>query len=222
MERVGILGGTFNPPHLGHLLMAETAHQQHGLSRVIWVPTYQPPHRLPEELIAFHHRLAMVQGAIASHAAFQTVAMEHLPNWSYAMHTLTTLQQLNPQASWFWIIGLDAFQSLPRWYGRQTLVTHCHWLVAPRLQDRAQTIAQCEVVAQAMQAQALPLRWSVLDMPRLDISSRLIRRYVGDRRSIRYLVTDAVRDYIHTHTLYQTPAGPMGEGASAGESQTWD
>jgi nicotinate-nucleotide adenylyltransferase len=224
MPKLGILGGTFNPVHLGHLLMAETARDQLQLDRVLWVPTRQPPHRSPLDLIDVAHRVEMVKQAIAPHPAFTLSLVDcaapldvNHPSPSYAVDTLAALKHQHPNSQWYWILGLDAFQSLPRWYRRHEWIYQCHWLVLPRRDRSALEIeatetdtelahptsrAVCEAVVADLRGQNLEVEWSLLQMPLVEISSSLIRRYRGDRRSIRYLVPDAVWNYITAHNLY--------------------
>lgn len=136
MQRLAIFGGTFNPVHWGHLLIAEAALTQFSLDAVIWVPTYQPPYKSASTLVEFHHRLAMVQQAIAPHPQFQFTAIEQTHSTpSHAIDTYHSLCTLYPNTQWYWIVGLDAFQSLPRWYQHQDFVSACHWLIAPRSID---------------------------------------------------------------------------------------
>ncbi|MDX2212063.1 MAG: nicotinate (nicotinamide) nucleotide adenylyltransferase [Oculatellaceae cyanobacterium bins.114] len=223
MPKLGIVGGTFNPIHLGHLLMAETALHQLQLDQVLWVPTYHPPHRSPTDLAAVSHRVAMIKAAIASHPAFalSTVNLDR-PTPSYAIDLFTELQQHHPQSQWYWILGLDAFQTLPQWYRRHELVQQCSWLVAPRFLTQPDTQATksmaspttpqlCTQVAQALLQQNLKIHWQVLHMPLFEVSSSLIRQYRRDakrfplgnnHRSIRYLVPDAVFAYINRENLY--------------------
>jgi nicotinate-nucleotide adenylyltransferase len=210
MGKLAILGGTFNPVHWGHLLMAETARDQCQLDQVIWVPTHHPPHRSPTELVDTTHRVNMVKLAIQSNAAFTLSTVEiDRPGTSYAIDTLNTLKHIHPDSQWYWIIGLDAFQTLPRWYRHLEIAPQCTWLVAPRWLDICDpeaphaTEAIAEQTVQHLAAQAIEIRWMPLPMPRLEVSSGLIRHSCGDRRSIRYLVPDAVFDYITTHNLYR-------------------
>lgn len=215
-----VFGGTFNPVHWGHLLIAETALQQFGLEQIFWVPSYQPFHKAAANLLSFKHRLEMLQRAIESHPQFTLSPIEQTqPSPVYAINTLLALQALYPGHSWSWVLGLDAFRSLPRWYRHQELAPQCRWLVAPRWFgiDRKECNAEpnsgaaaspsmaelCQQVAERLARESITLTWHLLDMPRLDISSSLIRRYCGDRRSIRYLVPESVRLYIHKHRLYQ-------------------
>ena len=135
MSKIAIFGGTFNPIHWGHLLLAETAFDQFHLDRVLWVPTFRPVYKA-QPLLAFEHRLAMVHRAIADHPAFAVSAIDaQQSGTSYAIATFIALQALEPGAIWYWIVGSDAFQSLPKWQGSQTLMAQCRWLVAPRMPE---------------------------------------------------------------------------------------
>lgn len=218
MERVAILGGTFDPVHWGHLVIAETALSQLGLEMVIWVPAHRPPHKHGR---CYDHRRLMVEIAIAQNSAFvlEPRTTQHTDP-DYAISTLAELQETYPNRQWFWIIGLDAFQTLPRWYCRERLVPACDWLVAPRplpittpstwnsittsTQQEIDTQANwlCQQVAEQLASQAIPIRWQLLQTPPIGISSSLIRHYCRQGRSIRYLVPDGVRAYITKHNLY--------------------
>jgi len=218
MERVAILGGTFDPVHWGHLVLAETALSLLDLAMVIWVPVHRPPHKRGR---GYEHRRLMVEIAIAGNSAFvleprKTSQAEP----DYAIGTLADLQDTYPNRQWFWIIGLDAFQTLPRWYCRERLVPACEWLVAPRSLPITSTAALvetstsaqqeieiqaswlCQQIAEQLASQGIPIRWQLLPMPPLGISSSLIRQYCRQGRSIRYLVPEGVRAYITTHNLY--------------------
>lgn len=210
--QIAVLGGTFNPIHWGHLLIAETALNQVQLDQIIWVPAYHPPHKFESDiLLSFAHRYEMVQRAISAHPHFVASAIEQSQTGnSYALHTLQTLQSIYPDSRWYWIIGLDAFRSLPRWYGYRTLAEQCCWLVAPRFdpnrvhgQGDSSPEADCLAVEETLAAQAVTVRWQILKMPLVEISSSLVRRYCQEQRSIRYLVPDSVRDYILAQKLYQ-------------------
>jgi nicotinate-nucleotide adenylyltransferase len=194
--KIGIFGGTFNPIHWGHLLVAETALDQFELSSVLWVPTFRPSHK-SVELLGFEHRLEMVKRAIAHHPAFWVSDIERQHQGSsYALTTLLDLAALYPQSDWHWIIGLDAFQSLPHWYSSATIAAQCTWLVAPR--NVQNTSVTCQPVANHFAEQKIPFHWQLLTMPQVEISSSLIRDYWQKGRSLRYLVPDSVRHYLTT------------------------
>ncbi len=218
MGQVAILGGTFDPVHLGHLLMAETAISQLGLDRVIWVPAHRPPHKRG---LTYEHRRLMVEKAIADNPAFVISPMESGHTGpDYAIGTLIHLQSNYPNCQWYWIIGLDAFQTLPRWYRREKVIPACNWLVAPRSLSVASIAALsvesprpiqeidaqytwlCQQVVGQLASQDILIRWQLLQMPLVSISSSLIRQYCLQHRSIRYLVSEDVRAYISTHNLY--------------------
>jgi len=218
MERIAILGGTFDPVHWGHLKIAETALSQLELERVIWVPVHRPPHKRGRR---YEHRRLMVEIAIAQNSAFVLDPRQaNHTEPDFASDTLADLQDTYPNRQWFWIVGLDAFQTLPRWYCRERLVPACDWLVAPRPLQMSSTNAVvststshpqeidpqaswlCQQVAEQLSAQDIPIRWQMLQMTPLKISSSLIRHYCSQRHSIRDWVPEGVRAYITTHNLY--------------------
>ncbi len=198
-RKVAIFGGTFDPIHWGHLLIAETALSQFALDEVIWVPAYQPPHKSgsawqSQPPLAFEHRLEMVRRSIAHHPAFTVSSLEaDRTGASFAIDTLRSLQTLYPHTQWYWIIGTDAFQKVPHWYRSQEMVQACEWLVAPRL----------GVEIDRQNPAYAGIRWQELQIPFVEVSSRLIRQYLHSGRSIRYLVPEPARLYIADCQLYQ-------------------
>ena len=205
MQKVAIFGGTFNPIHWGHLLLAETAIDQLRLDRVIWVVDRSPPHKQLAAQLNFQYRREMVQMAIANHPAFiLSPITTNSPGYSYAIEIFTELLAVYPQSHWYWIIGQDAFATLPRWYRRQELIPQCHWLVAPRPEgSNIELKLLVNTVLQQLTTQSITLRWQILPVPPVAISSSLIRQYCSEHRSIRYLVPEVVRTYILNHQLYQ-------------------
>lgn len=249
MVKVGILGGTFNPIHWGHLLAAETALTQGLLDRVVWIPASYSPYKQTTQPVSFYHRVQMVRLAIASYPQFvlppfvlaNMLAEASASVSPYAIDTFRTLQQHYGTCDWFWIVGFDAFQSLPRWVGRRELISQCVWLVVPRVYRRLDQLhsttsfsqqsffqesccaasmsselfdsmqSRCQTVAAQLQTEAIAIRWQLLSMPLVQVSSSLVRQYCQQQRSIRYLVPDAVREYIATHRLYQVHKGSQTE-----------
>ena len=226
MQKLAIFGGTFDPVHWGHLSIAQTALTQCGIDRAIWFPSRCPPHKSVTSMSSLEHREQMVRRAIAHNPAFVLESSNgESAGASYAIETLKHLQALYPNTCWYWILGLDAFQTLPRWYRRQELIPACDWLVAPRLDpafdlaalkrllrtERAQLDGSanpmhflCQQVEQQLLSQSIPIRWTILSMPPFPISSSLIRHYCRQNRSIRGLVPEAVRVYIAQEKLYQS------------------
>ncbi|MFQ4142739.1 nicotinate (nicotinamide) nucleotide adenylyltransferase [Chlorogloeopsis sp. ULAP02] len=203
MRQLAIFGGTFDPVHWGHLIVAETALHQGSVEQVIWVPSYNPPHK---KAASFQHRLAMLQAAIADHPAFAVSLVEQTRSGtSYAINTLIDLSNLYPNTHWYWIVGLDAFQTLPHWYCGQEVAQSCNWLIAPRITN-SQCIAQseliCKQVEQQLAKQSIIIHWQLLNIPLVGLSSSLIRKFCRERKSLRYLVPESVRNYIGDRNLY--------------------
>lgn len=200
--RTGILGGTFDPVHLGHLAVAEEAREVLGLETVCFVPAGDPPHKPDAVISAAAHRLAMVELAIAGNAAFRLDRIEvdrAGPSW-----TVTTLAVLHEAAAaagrpfepWL-ILSVEALLGLGSWREPERLLSLCRLAVAPRegttADGRAWLAARFPEAAD---------RAVFLDRPRLRISGTEIRDRVAAGRSIRYLVPAAVEDYVREHALY--------------------
>ncbi|MBW4435017.1 MAG: nicotinate (nicotinamide) nucleotide adenylyltransferase [Pelatocladus maniniholoensis HA4357-MV3] len=203
MQQIAIFGGTFDPVHWGHLIVAETALNQVPLEQIIWVLSADPPHK---KATSFPHRLAMLQAAITDNSAFAVSPIEQLQSGtSYAINTLIDLSTFYPNTHWYWIVGLDTFWSLPQWYRGQELAQLCDWLIAPRSVGSeciTQTDLICKQVEQKLAKQCSNINWRLLHTPLVGVSSSMIRKLCRDRQSIRYLVPESVRSYIATHNLY--------------------
>jgi nicotinate-nucleotide adenylyltransferase len=149
MGKIAIFGGTFDPVHRGHLLVAQTAASQFNLDRVIWVPDRAPPHKWRSDLASFERRRDMLALAIADRPDFLLAPEEANPcDSSFAIDTLLYLQKMYPGDRWYWIIGSDAFRTLPKWHRSAEIGGLCHWLVGPRRsQGDAQTAESGEMWA---------------------------------------------------------------------------
>ncbi|MEH2023856.1 nicotinate (nicotinamide) nucleotide adenylyltransferase [Nostoc sp.] len=203
MQQLAIFGGTFDPIHWGHLLVAETALHQVSLEKVIWVPSLNPPHK---EAALFEHRVQMLQLAIKDNPAFTVSRVEtNRSGTSYAINTLIDLSACYPNTHWYWIVGLDTFQTLPGWYRGHELAQMCDWLIAPRLLG-GETITQskliCKQVEEQLRKHSHNINWQLLNTPLVGVSSSLIRKFCRERQSIRYLVPESVRSYITNNNLY--------------------
>ena len=202
MQQLAIFGGTFDPVHWGHLLVAQTALDQVPLEQVIWVPSINPPHK---QAALFEHRMEMVQRAIEGNPGFTASSVESSRETTYAINTLIELSAFYPDTRWYWIVGLDAFQTLPRWYRGQELAQLCNWLIAPRLlggENIAQSELICNQVEQELIKQSTSIHWHLLHIPLVGLSSSLIRNLCRERKSIRYLVPESVRIYVANHNMY--------------------
>ena len=206
-NKLGLLGGSFNPVHLAHLVMAEQAAEALGLERVLFVPSRLPPHKHPAELANAEDRLAMVRLAVEGNPRFEASDVElRREGTTYSIDTVTALREQFPGAEVFFLIGLDTVGDLPTWKEIRRLASLCRFVplgrpgvAEPALESLAGAIGEAE--ARAVLARRLP-------MPLLEISSTDIRRRVCEGRSIRYLVPRAVEEYIHSHSLYRQPTAP--------------
>jgi nicotinate-nucleotide adenylyltransferase len=198
VARIGLLGGTFNPPHLAHLVCAQEAHLQLGLDRVVFVPVFEPPHKRPEADPGVEHRVALCRHAIGDDERFAVSRLDaDRPGPSFTVDTLRRLNLSTPQDELTFIIGGDMAQALPTWHEPESVLALAELGVAEREGVRRADITE------RLAGLAGADRIRFFDMPRLDISSSLIRRRVATRRPIRYLVPDAVAAYIAEHRLYQ-------------------
>jgi nicotinate-nucleotide adenylyltransferase len=199
--RIGILGGTFDPIHLGHLIVAEQCREQAQLDEVWFIPAARPPHKSRTDLTPFDRRADMIQLAIAGHPQFRCNDLEnHRPGASYTADTLSELHQRWPDVAWHLILGADALADLPRWYDPLRIVSLARLVLVNRPGWQLMDIEQIR------QAIGLPpgqsINWLRVDSPLIDISSRDVRLRVAAGRSIRYLVPASVAAYIDDKGLY--------------------
>lgn len=205
--RVGILGGTFNPPHLAHLACAQEAHAQLGLDRVLLMPAGEPPHKTlapgdptPEQ------RYELCRRAVAGDARFAVSRVElERPGRSYTADTLALLHEQAPQDELFFVVGGDMAQSFPSWHEPERVLALATLAVAERRD------AKREQIERALAPLAGSARVRYLDMPRIDVSSSELRARVADGRPIRYLVPDAVAETIAAEGLYRSVRGEVTE-----------
>jgi len=202
VQRIGLLGGSFNPIHHGHLIVARAIAEHVGLNRVVVLPSSFPPHKSPRTLIDSRHRAEMVRLAIEPEPLFAFSDFDLLREGpSYTIETITHFQkQLGPEAVLYWLIGGDWLQDLPNWRRGGELIDACEIITAVR--PGWMRFDWDGVAREVGAARAEKLRRGVLETPLVDISSTDIRARVRQGRSIRYLVTDPVVAYIERHGLY--------------------
>ena len=199
--RLGILGGTFDPIHYGHLLLAEQARETFALDLVLFIPAARPPHKKKRALCAARHRLAMVTLAVAGHDAFGVSDVElRRRGASYSVDTVERLASDHPGAALFFLIGSDTVPELPTWKQAGRLAELATLVVACR--PEAPLPSASKLAGTLTREQVRSLRDHVLSMPPTGLASRDIRTRVAQGRSIRYMVPPAVEHYIHEHGLY--------------------
>ncbi len=197
--RRGLLGGTFDPPHMGHLVMAEAARSQLGLHEVIFMPAAQPPHKQGKKISATEQRVAMVRHAIADNEHFTLSTFEASrkgPN--YTTQTMRLLrQEWGDRVELFFIMGLDSLVDLPLWYKPQQLIE----LVNLAVIARPGYHADMETLERLLPG--ISKRVFLAHAPLIGISSTDIRKRVQEGESIRYLVPRGVEQYIEEWGLYR-------------------
>ncbi len=202
MERIGIFGGSFDPVHYGHLLLAENAREQCRLDRVIFVPAGVPPHKQDQPRASAEHRIAMLGLAIAGHEAFEISRCEvDRPGISYTIDTLRLFRSQEPEAELFLILGGDMLRDLPTWREAAEVLRLAQLVVASRPGWEDWDWEQLNIIASP--AQIAQIRARLIQMPRVDFSSSEIRRRLAAGQSIRYQTPRAVEQYILTHHLYR-------------------
>jgi nicotinate-nucleotide adenylyltransferase len=198
--RLGVLGGTFNPPHIGHLVCAQEALFQLELDRVLVVPVNEPPHKGIEHDPGVEHRVQLCRRAVEGEDGLELSLVDaEVPGPSYTVDTLRRLNERCPGDDLTFLVGGDMALSLPTWREPETVLELAELGVAERESVRRIDIAER---LSALDVQ----RVRFFDMPRLDISSSLIRRLVAAGRPIRHLVPDGVAAYIDQQGLYRVGA----------------
>lgn len=198
--RIGIYGGTFDPVHLGHLVLAEQCLEQCRLDEVWFVPAGVPPHKTGAEISPAKQRLEMLEFAIAGHDKFRIQRLElERSGPSFTVETLQQFQDESPDRQLFLLLGADSVYDLPTWREPRRILQLATIVAVNRGDHPASDLT---ATAHQFGDQALH-RFLTVQMPGLDISSGDIRQRVRDGRSIRYLVPRAVEVYIAQQQLYR-------------------
>lgn len=198
MRRTGLLGGTFDPVHLGHLLAAECAREGAKLDEVWFVPTCDPPHKARPGASA-EARVAMLEAAIAGCPAFRIEHVElEKKGTSYTIDTVTSLQRQHPDRHFLWIVGSDMAKDLPNWRNIEQLAEIISFIALERPDD---PMGDAELPA------FIRRKLHRASMPAIGISSTDIRRRVRERHSIRFLVPERVEAIMMEGGLYGSDSG---------------
>jgi nicotinate-nucleotide adenylyltransferase len=211
--RLGILGGAFNPPHLGHLILAQEAFAQLGLDRVVFMPYGEPSHRVLEEDPGAEERLTMCEYAVGADARFAVSRMEiDRPGPVFTVETLRELRAREDVSEVFLLLGGDQAAALGSWQSPEEVLSLASVAVAERdewrrasIMDRLSGVPGAEHMV-------------FFEMPRVEISSSLVRRRAREGQPIRYLVPDKVANYVGAQSLYGASVqagGPAAAQASA-------
>ena len=205
--RLGILGGTFDPPHWGHLRLAEAACRQLQLGRVLWVVTADPPHKHGQAISPVQDRLDMVLAAIVGQEAYELSRVEiDRPGPHWAADTVALLAEQNPGAELVYLMGGDSLRDLPRWVRPQAFLAHCTLGVLRRPGDAI------DLAALERQLPGLRAKVEFVQAPPLDIASHEIRRRARDQLTLEGLVPDLVAGIIRARHLYSVEPEVQGDG----------
>ncbi len=201
-ERIGIFGGSFNPVHLGHLVMAQDALEHAGLHRVLWVPAAMPPHKPSMALAPAAHRLAMLRLAVEADRRFEVCADEvERGGISYTVDTVRRLRDRLPDAELHLIIGGDTLRELHTWRAIEEVLSLCRVITVARPGASLATLETAQL--------RLPEPWparllaNVVMGHLVEISSSDIRSRLARGQGIRYLVPDSVAAYSEAHSLFR-------------------
>lgn len=199
-KRIGIMGGTFDPLHYGHLVAAEMARNEFKLEKVIFIPTGSPPHKEGREITDSELRFQMVELATGDNPHFEVSRLEiERRGHSYTVDTLRELHKLHPEYELYFITGSDAFREIFTWKDAESILELCHFIGASRPGFDAEDFLQ---ELQAVHPELFE-RMHLLEVPALAISSTDIRSRVKKGQSIRYLLPELVRLYIKIEALYE-------------------
>ncbi len=199
-ERLGIFGGTFDPPHLGHLILAAEAQAQLQLDRVLWLLTARPPHKEGQPITPLAHRLAMLERALADNPAFHISDAEiRRPGPHYAADTLALLRREHPQAQLIYLIGEDSLHDLPGWHRPDLVLARCDQLGVMRRPSEA----RADLDALEARLPGLSAKVRFVDAPLLQIASSQIRARIRHGGHFRYYLHPDVYAYIQSHHLYR-------------------
>jgi nicotinate-nucleotide adenylyltransferase len=200
--RIGIYGGTFDPIHLGHLILAEQAREQARLDEVWFVPALRPPQKDSKTITRFDQRVEMLALALAGQPAFRIEELEKERDGpSYTVDTLIELRHRHPEHQFFLLLGGDALVDLHTWRNPQRIVEEAGLLVIARPGSRM--VSASELRQRLGLAHETPLPLELVESPAIDLSSQDLRQRVAQGRTIRYFVPRAVEVYIHDKHLYQ-------------------
>lgn len=199
--RIALFGGTFDPVHLGHLILAEQCREQARLDQVLFVLAARPPHKQERQLTPFAQRVEMLALACAGQPAFRIEEMEKdRPGPSFTVETVQQIHSRHPEAELSLVLGADTLHDLPQWYEPARIVQLAELLIVPRSDWM---MLSAEELRKSLSLPAdVPLRIQQVSVPAIGISSRDLRRRAAEGLSLRFLVPRAVEVFIQEKRLY--------------------
>ena len=200
-KRVGIMGGTFDPIHIGHLILAECAYEQFQLDTVLFLPSGNPPHK-PERKdgATDQERLDMVALAIQDNPHFSLDSEEmYRSGFTYTYETLRLMKERHPEEEYYFIIGADSLMAFDTWRNPEQICENCVLLAAVR--DRMDTASMEQKIDELHRSMGAEIY--LLQSPNIDISSTKLRKSYRNHQSIRYFVPERVLDYIRENHIYE-------------------
>lgn len=203
-QKVGILGGTFDPIHTGHLILAEAAYESYSLDYVLIMPNGNPPHKAGQVNADMAQRTLMAELAVKGNPHLRVSDFENTPqDYHYTYETLEFLSERNPDTDYYFILGADSLIQFPTWKEPARICRSCRILAATR--DRMESRALEEQIR--LLEERYGARISLLETPNIDISSNMIRERVMKRQSIKYYVPAPVESFIRERGLYLAAEG---------------
>lgn len=197
--KIGLFGGTFDPPHIGHLILASEAVGQLGLSRLLWMLAPDPPHKLEQPITPLPHRLEMLKRAIAGNESFEISYLEiERPGPHYTIDTVRQLSKLEPNADIALLLGGDSLRDLPTWRQYSDLVAEVCQIGVMRRPGEPFDMPALEGKIPGITAKV-----AFIDAPLQDLASREIRRRASSGAAWRYYVHADVYEYIEANRLYR-------------------
>lgn len=201
-KKIGIMGGTFNPIHTGHLLLGQWAMEEAALDGVVFIPTGNSYMKDRSVMLPGSERLIMARLAVADRACFQCLDLEvERGGDTYTYETLAALHTMYPGAQLYFIVGADCLFSIENWYHPEKIFQQCILLAASRSGTPMEALEKKQRELEKVYGAEILLT----AFPNIEISSTEIRRRRGEGKSIQYLVPDSVREYIESNHFYETP-----------------
>lgn len=202
-RRIAVFGGSFNPIHNGHLLLAGDLIRQDLADEVLFVPARTPPHKAAVSLVSAEHRMAMVELAVGPYPEFgvSDIELSSDRKTGYTIDTLDALSRAFVDADFYFIIGMDSLQELPTWYHAAELVSRYHFIIYPR--PGVLVPAHADLANRLGPRNASKLINSIVDSPSVAISATGVRETVPSGKLLAGLVPPDVEHYIREHKLYE-------------------